>query len=186
MPNTQDVSQFSETTLPKQDYMARVLGYGVACATVVVGAFLGYFEQYILIAAAVCLIYPHLVYFISRPFRFRRSYTTRQFLIHGDAILCGVFLAYINLPVELSVLFLIMINTSFIIVGSITAWAFCIISLVAGAAGGVLLFGYQPPQPVPTALFLTCAAGVAFHLAMSAFNNNRQNSCILYMASIFF
>ena len=38
MPNTQDVSQFSETTLPKQDYMARVLGYGVACATVVVGA----------------------------------------------------------------------------------------------------------------------------------------------------
>ena len=174
MPNIQDGTQFSETSLPKQDYMARVLGYGVACATVIVGAIIGYFEQYVLIAAAVCIIYPHLVFFLSRPFRFRRSYTTRQFLIHGDAILCGLFLAYIDLPVELSVLFLIMINTTFIIVGSITAWAFCIISLISGAAGGVLIFGYDKPDPVPQVLFLTCAAGVAFHLAMSAFNNNRQ------------
>merc|ERR1712000_143650 len=115
-----------ETSLPKQDYMARVLGYGVACATVIVGAIIGYFEQYVLIAAAVCIIYPHLVFFLSRPFRFRRSYTTRQFLIHGDAILCGLFLAYIDLPVELSVLF-----------------------LISGAAGGVLIFGYDKPDPVP-------------------------------------
>merc|ERR1712000_315322 len=55
----------------------------------------------------------------------------------------------------------------FIIVGSITAWAFCIISLISGAAGGVLIFGYDKPDPVPQVLFLTCAAGVAFHQAMS-------------------
>jgi len=174
MPNAQDVSQFSETSLPKQDYMARVMGYGVAGATVIAGVLLSYFEQRVLIVTALCLIYPHIIYFLSRPFRFRRAYTTRQFLIHVDAILCGIFLAFIGLPVELTVLFLIMVNTTFIIVGSITAWVFCIISLVAGAAGGVLIFGYHQPPQVPVPLFITAAIGVALHLAISAFNNNRQ------------
>ncbi|MDK2777341.1 MAG: adenylate cyclase [Pseudomonadota bacterium] len=174
MLNSQDLTQFSETTLPKQDYMARILGYGVAAITVAVGILMGYFEQRAMIVVAVCLLYPHLVYTVSRPFRIRRAYTTRQFLIHGDAILCGVFLGYIQLPIELTVLFLIMINTSFIIVGSFTAWAFCVISLVSGTAAGILIFGHHNAAPVPLELFLTTSFGVAVHLAVAAFNNNRQ------------
>ncbi|WP_430462376.1 adenylate/guanylate cyclase domain-containing protein [Thalassolituus sp. LLYu03] len=174
MSNLQDPSHFAETTLPKQDYMARILGYGVAAVTVTIGILMGYFEPAAMLVTLIAIAYPHLVYAASRPFRIRRAYTTRQFLIHGDAVLCGFFLGYIQLPVELSVLFLVMINTSFIIVGSFTAWAFCIISLVSGAAAGVLIFGHVPPEPVPVGLFLTCAFGVAVHLAVSAFNSNRQ------------
>lgn len=174
MSNLQDPSHFAETALPKQDYMARILGYGVAAITVTVGILLGYFEPSAMAVTFIAVVYPHLVYGLSRPFRVRRAYTTRQFLIHLDAILCGLFLGYIQLPFELSALFLIMVNTSFIIVGSFTAWAFCIISLVSGGAAGILLFGHETPAPVPATLFLTAAAGVAVHLAVSAFNSNRQ------------
>lgn len=174
MSNRQDPSHFAETTLPKQDYMARILGYGVAAVTVLMGILQGYFEDQAIVVAVVSILYPHAVYVLSRPFRQKRAYSTRQFLIHFDAVLCGVFLGYIQLPIELTVLFLIMINTSFIIVGSITAWAFCIISLISGAAAGILLFGHQQAAPVPPELFLTAAFGVGLHLGISAFNSNRQ------------
>ncbi|GGY35430.1 protein CyaB [Bacterioplanes sanyensis] len=174
MTSQADDAQFSESTLPKQDYMARVLGYGVAAATTLVGFFNDYFGPGALVVTLICLLYPHIVYVASKPFRQRRGYTTRQLLIHGDALLTGLFLSYIQLPMPLVMLFLIMINTSFIIVGSFTAWAFCIISLVSGAAIGYLVFGYQTPAPVPDSVFLTAAIGVGIHLAISGFNSNRQ------------
>lgn len=169
-----DASHFAESTLPRQDYMARIMGYSVAAITVTVGYLLEYFDSRVLTVAVFSLLYPHVVYLLTRPFRHNRAYATRQFLIHFDAVLCGVFLGYIHLPLELAVLFLIMINTSFIIVGSITAWAFCVISLIAGISAGILLFGHEVARAVPVPLFLTAAAGVGFHLAMTAFNSNRQ------------
>ena len=69
-----------------------------------------FFKDNTMIVPVIALTYPHLIYILSRPFRRRRAYITRQFLIHGDALWCGLFLGYINFPMELVVLFLIMIN----------------------------------------------------------------------------
>ena len=139
MSNPQTQSQFNETTLPKQDYMARIFGYAVAALSVFTGIHYGYFPETSEKIAIVALLFPHLIYIASGPFRRRKAYTTRQFLIHGDALLCGIFLGLIHFPLEIVVLFVIMINTSFIVVGSLTAWAFCIISLISGAGAAYLL-----------------------------------------------
>src|SRR5690606_9906835 len=101
MSSRNDPSHFAETTLPKQDYMARILGYGVAAVTVMVGYLLDYFDERVTVVAVISILYPHLVYVLSRPFRKKRAYSTRQFLIHVDAVLCGVFLGYIHLPLEI-------------------------------------------------------------------------------------
>lgn len=130
MFETQDTASFSETSLPEQDYLARILGYSVAVITVLIGIIIDYYPNEALVVVIIALAYPHVIHATSKPFRKKHAYTTRQFLIHVDAILCGLMLAYLHLPIELVVLFLIMINTSFIIVGSITAWAFCVIEAV--------------------------------------------------------
>lgn len=174
MSDPQETAIFSETTLPKQDYLARILGYSVAVVTTLAGIIQGHYGLSALAVVFIALLYPHLVHVLSRPFRQKHAYSTRQFLIHGDAILCGLFLAYLHLPIELVVLFLIMINTSFIIVGSVTAWAFCVISLISGGAAGLLIFGYHQAPPTPDPVFTTAAIGVGMHLAISAFNSNRQ------------
>jgi class 3 adenylate cyclase len=174
MSSRYDSSLFAETTLPKQDYFARIFGCGVAAITVLVGYLSSYFDSRVIIVGIISLIYPHLVYVISRPFRKRRAYATRNFLIHFDALLCGVFLGYAHLPLEIAGLFLIMINTSFIIVGSLTAWVFCLISLIIGATAGIYLFGHENLGPVPNSLFLTAAVGVGLHMGITAFNANRQ------------
>lgn len=67
-----------------------------------------------------------------------------------------------------------MLNTSFIVVGSISAWVFCLISLAAGIGAGILIFGFHFLPTAPPALFLTAAFGVGLHLAVTAFNSNRQ------------
>ncbi|MBL4832446.1 MAG: adenylate/guanylate cyclase domain-containing protein [Alcanivorax sp.] len=174
MSNPQTQSQFNETTLPKQDYMARIFGYAVAALSVFTGIHYGYFPETSENIAIVALLYPHLIYIASGPFRRRKAYTTRQFLIHGDALLCGIFLGLIHFPLEIVVLFVIMINTSFIVVGSLTAWAFCIISLISGAGAAYLLTGNVSAPPVPYEVFLVTAAGVGFHLALTAHNSYRQ------------
>lgn len=174
MSSPQAQSQFNETTLPKQDYMARIFGYAVAALSVFTGIHYGFFPESSENIAIFALLYPHLIYIASGPFRRRKAYTTRQFLIHGDALLCGIFLGLINFPLEIVVLFVIMINTSFIVVGSLTAWAFCIISLISGAGAAYLLTTHMPSAPVPYEVFLVTAAGVGFHLALTAHNSYRQ------------
>lgn len=174
MSSPQAQSQFNETTLPKQDYMARIFGYAVAALSVFTGIHYGFFPESSENIAIFALLYPHLIYIASGPFRRRKAYTTRQFLIHGDALLCGIFLGLINFPLEIVVLFVIMINTSFIVVGSLTAWAFCIISLISGAGAAYLLTSHMPSAPVPYEVFLVTAAGVGFHLALTAHNSYRQ------------
>lgn len=166
--------QFSETTLPRQDYLARIFGYSVAVLTALAGMLEGYLPSSAYIVVAIALLYPHIAFFTSKQFSSKKGYITKQLLIHLDAVLCGLFLASMHFPIELSALYLVMINTSFIIVGSITAWAYCVISLVAGSLAGFLLVGYQEPLPVPSSVFVATAIGVGVHLAVTAFNSHRQ------------
>ncbi len=173
--NTENkTADFSETSMPMQDYIARVLGYAAAGITLMIGTIVGYFSINILWISLFAMFYPHFLQFATRSFRTRHPYGTRQILIHGDAILCGLMLALIGFPLELTVLFLIMINTSFIVVGSITAWTFCVISLFIGAAIGVLGFGFNLAKDIPTAVFVAASIGVGMHLAITAFNSHRQ------------
>ncbi len=174
MSKENSIPDFSETSMPMQDYIARILGYAAAGITLIIGTFIGYFQDNIMWVGLIALIYPHLLQYLTRSFRARHPYGTRQILIHGDAILCGLMLALIGFPLELTILFLIMINTSFIIVGSITAWTFCVISLFIGAALGVLGFGFVPAKDIPTEVFVAASLGVGMHLAITAFNSHRQ------------
>ncbi|MBL4799939.1 MAG: adenylate cyclase [Oleispira sp.] len=157
-----------------QDYIARVLGYAAAGITLIIGTFIDYFPGNIMWVGLIALLYPHVIQLTTRSFSARHPYGTRQILIHGDAILCGFMLALIGFPLELTTLFLIMINTSFIVVGSITAWTFCVISLFIGASLGVIAFGFHPAKDIPTEVFVAAALGVGMHLAITAFNSHRQ------------
>lgn len=185
MSNVPHTPVFKETSLPKHDYLTRVIGYSVATITILQGYWLDYFDSSVLSIALISLLYPHVLYVLTRPFRKQHPRATRHFLIHLDALLCGVFLGYMHLPLELTVLYLIMINTSFIIVGSISAWIFCVISLVVGASVSMFLFSHEQIGPVPAPLFITVAALIGLQLAFMAYNSNRQARDLKYLKKKF-
>lgn len=164
----------SDVQLPRYDYISRILGYTAASITLSTGTLINHFPSYVLWIGIFALIYPHILQYIARPFSVREPYATRQILIHGDAILCGLMLSAIGFPIVLSALFIIMINTSFIIVGSFTAWAFCVISLFIGSSIGVILFGYEFSNHTPNTLFLITSLGVGAHLSITAFYTHKQ------------
>ena len=174
MNTDKPANDFSATSLPRQDYIARILGYAAAGVTLIIGTIINYFPSNVMWAGMIALLYPHFIQLTTRSFSARHPYGTRQILIHGDAILCGLMLALIGFPLELTTLFLIMINTTFIVVGSITAWTFCVISLFIGASLGVIAFGFHPAKDIPTEVFTAAALGVGVHLAITAFNSHRQ------------
>lgn len=159
---------------PRHDYISRILGYTAASITLMIGTLMNHFPMHGLWLGLFALVYPHIIQFLARPFSQRSPYSTRQILIHGDAILCGMMLALIGFPIELTALFLIMINTSFIVVGSFTAWAFCVISLFIGSAIGIVLFGFNLAASTPMPLFILASLGVGAHLSITAFNSHRQ------------
>lgn len=160
--------------LPVPDYHARVLGYATIAATLIAGFYLQHFSQYMLGTILFCVAYPHIIHLISRPLRKKHPYQMRVALIHVDAILSGIVLAMIDFSVTPSLLLLIMINSSFIIVGSMTAWAFCQFSLAIGIAIGVLLFGFNLAEHTPFLVSLVCAIGVGIHLSVTAYYSHRQ------------
>lgn len=183
MSSENTLKDFSETSMPMQDYIARVLGYAAVAITLMIGTIIGYFPHKILWVTLIAILYPHVLQFLTRSFRTRFPHALRQILIHGDAMLCGLMLALIGFPLELTILFLIMINTSFIVVGSVTAWTFCVISLFIGAAIGILGFGFEAAKEIPTEVFIAASLGVGMHLAITAFNSNRQARDLMRLKS---
>lgn len=174
-----DLTDYAEGSFPKHDYIARIVGYFVAALTVAVGQYYDYFDSDTSNLIVVGLTYPHVVAFITKQLRNNNAFAIRQYLIHADAINCGLFLGALHFPIELVVLFGIMINTTFIVVGSVTAWAFCVISLVSGAAAAYLLVGHQTNGPLPTPVFLIAAVSVGLHLALTAHHSYRQARSLL-------
>ena len=66
MASPQDLSHFSETTLPRQDYVARIFGYGVAALAMFAAMHYGYYGEQMMIVPVIALTYPHLIYILSR------------------------------------------------------------------------------------------------------------------------
>ena len=174
-----EIENYPESSFPLHDYIARVVGYFVAALCVAAGQHFGYFGPETNGLIVVSLLYPHVIAVLSRRFRRKNPYATRQYLIHADAINCGLFLGTLHFPVELVVLFGIMINTSFIVVGSVTAWAFCVISLISGAAAAYLLVGHKTMGPLPVEVLFITAIAVGLQLAVTAHYSYQQARSLL-------
>jgi len=155
-------------------YISRIIAYGVAAAVALTGLFLEFFPVSTVAFIAVAILIPHLFHLIyHRVPETGRHNTAIGFLIF-DAALCGFFLAAVKLPIGISVLFLIMLNTVAVLSGNLTVWLFCCLSLVAGvsasfAATGFLYFGEPPIE-----LLYTASIGTAIFLGVIAYYGSQK------------
>lgn len=181
MSRINKILNLSRIPLSAQDYISRTLGYLAAAITLISGTAINYFPPFTLWIALFALIYPHVMQYFTRSYRSTKQYTARKVLIHIDSIICGVILAFLGFPIELTALFLIVVNTSFIVIGNLIAWFSCLIFICIGAAVGVQMFGYIEAAAVPTGLFICAALGVGTHLGVTAYNAHRQSNDLLYL-----
>lgn len=164
----------SEYKLPVYEYYSRIIGYGAAAAFLSAGNYLGVWTHQSLWLVFFLLAYPTIAHYLSKlvPNDYRKA--RRNTLIMIDAFLLGFMFPYTHFALIPSLLFFIMINTSFIVVGSVTGWLSCLVVMVSGTYLGVAIYGYVPQFEVPLVLSMVAAVGVAIHLAVTGFYSHKQ------------
>ena len=159
---------------PVPDYSARTLAYLAFAATLAVGHFTGFFGRPLLIALLFALIYPHLAHMATRSFRVNHAHLTHALLIALDGLIFGVGLVVINFAMVPCILFLIMVNFGFIVVGGIPAWTTGVTSLVFGITIGLAIFGHTQAPPEPLIVNVVCGVGVGIYICITAYFTHQQ------------
>ncbi|NIV32127.1 MAG: adenylate cyclase, partial [Anaerolineae bacterium] len=151
------------------DYHARVLGYMAGAVILATGVMLGHFRDYLIWFVPLALLWPHVLYFLSRAIFPKRTPLVRERILVLDSFLIGSLTVYIEFSVMPTLMLLLMISFSCIIVGGLRAWALNVAALAVGILTSLPLAGasFQPWAP-PT---LVVASGVttAFYVCVMAF-----------------
>ncbi|MCP5325765.1 MAG: adenylate cyclase [Oceanospirillaceae bacterium] len=168
-----DTKSFDQQ-LPVYEHYSRSMGYIAVAAVLVAGYLSGVWQAFTPLIVVCVLIYPHLIHSISKRFIETKHKERRFVMILIDAMLLGVLLPYIHFSLLPSLLFLIMINTSFLVVGSLTGWLICLLSMAVGVAIGSWMFGFSFLYEVPIQVSITTALGVGIHLAVTGYYSHKQ------------
>jgi adenylate cyclase len=166
---------FAQVALPRHDYYARALGYLAVAATLVVGYFNHVWGEYIIYILAFCFTYPSLAHLITiTSTQWIPSRLLRTFFVHVDAVLCGLLIVYMDFALVPSLMFLIMINSSFVLMGRLTSWLFCVAWLLAGMLFGTFVMTYDLLRDIPDKVAIAAALGVAIQLSTAAYQAHRN------------
>ncbi|XOZ34394.1 adenylate/guanylate cyclase domain-containing protein [Halomonadaceae bacterium KBTZ08] len=154
---------------PMPDYHARVLAYMAGALILATGVSLDHFDAYLLWLVPLSLLWPHLLYFISRWVFPRRTPLVRERILLLDSFLIGSLVALIHFTIIPSLMLLLMISFSGIIVGGLRAWSLNTIALAVGLAAALPLAGthFEPYAP-PTLNVVSCLV-TAFYVCVMAF-----------------
>ncbi|WP_369854472.1 adenylate/guanylate cyclase domain-containing protein [Candidatus Thalassolituus haligoni] len=171
-------------THPHPDYIARILGYGTGALTIAAGIFTHYWPDNFWAAMAFCLVYPHLVEVIERRLPWSRN-TALTFWTQVDAAITGLLLGLVQVPIELTLPTLLMLNTSLILTGSKSSWlSGVLISATSMFASYLWLSsGSEQAAAIPNSLVITCGAATAVFFAALALFAIRQGDQIGAMQS---
>lgn len=159
---------------PMPDYNARVLAYLAGAATVLAGIHANFLDASLIWAVPMMLLWPQLVFFVTRHFRLQRNLTIRYRALLIDGALTGVMLNLIDFSIVPSLFVLLMLNFSFVIVGGVRIWAQGLGIMTATAVLPIFVTGVPTPEEAP--LFVSAVAGIgaAIYVCVTAFYTHQQ------------
>lgn len=174
MTNTSQVSKAPSI----YEFISRTVGIIAAAITIVLGSDLNLWSGNIEILLSICALYPVIILIISLNLPSKYQHLRRPVFICFDAVLIGYFISYIQFAAIPSVIFLVMVNTSVMSLGSFITWFICICTLMMGAFIGVLMHGFNPSFETPFIINITATISMAAHFVATSFYTGRQNKLL--------
>ncbi len=168
---------------PMPDYHARVLGYMSGAAMILTGVVTGHFAAELIWLVPLALLWPHMLYFISRAILPRRTPEVRQRILLLDGLIIGSLIVHLQLSVIPSLMLLLMINFSCIIVGGLRALWMCWIAILAGAALTVPLVGFHFTTETPLAVTTVGGIAAIVYVCVMAFYTYQQARALVLAKS---
>ena len=168
---------------PMPDYHARVMGYMAGGAIIMTGVLIDHFPAHLIWAAPLALLWPHVLYFLSRALLPKRTAVVRERILLLDGVIIGSLIAQLQFSPIPSIMLVLMVSFSCIIVGGLRAWAMNASALVAGIVGSVAVQGVEFQAETPLILALVSVVATAVYVCIMAFYTYLQARALVLAKS---
>ena len=159
-------------------YNGRILAYLITSITMATGILTEHFDERLIWAIPVSLLWPHILYFIIRHFKLDQSSTTRENTLLIDGALAGLIIVLYNFSVTASLFALLMASFSFIVVGSMRTWLLGHLAMFISMVVSSLIFGIEFADEAPTLLKVVAALGAALYVSVTAYYTHKQAAAL--------
>lgn len=159
---------------PMPDYNARVLAYLAGAAIVLSGIYTRHFDERLIWAVPLALLWPQLVYFVTRHLRVQRDLHTRKQILLIDGVISGVLLNLIEFSIVPSMFMVLMLNFSFVIVGGVRTWVQGLLATTAAAAATMVAAGVPSPGETPLSVSVVAGVSTAIYICVTAYYTHQQ------------
>ena len=173
---TQELELFDNFTVLSisAEFNSRSIIYLTLAGTLVSTISAGVISQFFSIVVAFCLAYPTIIRYLSLPLRRRHPKQVGYTLILFDALLVGLLLVVMGLPIMPSIFIFIMANASFIAIGQAMAYLLCLAFMAIGAFATLyFLPDFKLTEP-PLLTSLIAAFGAGLYVAITAYYTNQS------------
>lgn len=169
---------------PMPDYNARVLAYLTGASIVIAGILAGHFDSALIWIVPGCMLWPHLLYFTVRYFNKQRHPIIRQRLLLLDAFLTGPLVVLLDFSLVPTLLFILMLNFSFIIVGGMRIWLYGNLSWFVSACLSSLYFGLDIAPSTPISVSIISGISVGIYICVTAYYTHQQARTLVHAKSL--
>lgn len=160
------------------DHIGRSVAYTAAALVILVGIYLGVFKENLFYPGLGIILFPHVIDMVSRRIPSQHQFRMRCFNLHLDALLCGLFIAFLDGSLEISSVFFILLISLALAVGKPFIWLTAVLALAGGFELGIRAFDFYPGEALPTELFGIAILGCGFFFSLQGYFSNRQNQIL--------
>ncbi len=168
---------------PMPDYNARVLAYLAGAAIIVSGILVGHFDSSLIWFIPGAMLWPHLLYFTVRFLNKQRNPIVRHRLLLLDAVILGPTLVLLDFSLVPTILFILMMNFSFIIVGGVKSWLNGNLAWFTGLCLATLYFGLELAPPTPIIVSIVSGISVGIYICVTAYYTHQQARALVQAKS---
>ena len=168
---------------PMPDYHARVLGYMSGAAMILTGVAIGHFPSQLTWLIPIALLWPPLVYFVTRATFTKRTPEVRQRILVLDGLLTGGLVVIMEFSVLPTLMVLLMVNFSCIIVGGFRACWMGWLAVLAGAAAVIPVAGLNFNLQTPLILVAVSGIATAVYVCIMAYYTYQQARALVLAKS---
>lgn len=159
---------------PMPDYNARFLAYLAGAAIILSGIHTDHFSPRILWAVPLALLWPQLVYFVTRHLRLQRHLATRKHILLMDGVLSGVMLHLIEFSIVPTMFLLLMLTFSFVIVGGVRTLLQGLLATTITALIIMLFVGLPAANETPLLVCVVAGVSTAIYICVTAYYTHQQ------------
>ncbi|WP_336368157.1 adenylate/guanylate cyclase domain-containing protein [Marinobacter sp. C2H3] len=164
---------------PMPDYSGRILAYTATAAIIIIGVIQQSFAHWLLWLLAGALLWPHVVYGLTRKTFLRRSSRIRHKMLLVDCLIGGGFIGCTGLVAVPSVSVVLMLMFSCLMVGGIRQWLFGTGLMAIAAVIALAIVG--PAETFQSPLLTSVAAilSTGLYICVTAFYSHQQARALM-------